>query len=241
MSTPKWWFCWFCAMTILIAGGWAYRHYTPAWQGTGETIIHLPVPLSAFPNHIGNWEGQDQTLPSTTESYMRRNFADDFFNKRFINTQRNLWADLYVVYCASRPSAIRGHRPGVCYVNSGWIQDSTVPDEFTTLTGLKVPCLIHRFHKPPPDYTEIVVMNFYVVSGQLTNSESDLTHKVGRNPNMEGDPAKYVAQVQISSFLENDVREAAADLVDRILYYLPDETGLVRATPDNTPKQLDQQ
>ena len=58
---------------------------------------------------------------------------------------------------------------------------------------------------------------------------------------MEGDPAKYVAQVQISSFLENDVREAAADLVDRILYYLPDETGLVRATPDNTPKQLDQQ
>lgn len=232
IATPKWWICWFCALMILITGGWAYRHYAPAWQGTGQTIIHLPVPLSDFPNHIGNWTGRDEPLPSTTESYMRQNFADDFFTKRYINTAQHMWASLYVVYCASRPAAIRGHRPDVCYINSGWIQDGTEPSQFTTLTGLKVPCLIHRYHKPPPDYTGVVVINFYIVNGRLTNSEDDLTRMVGRTPNTQGDPAKYVAQVEISSFLESDVRAAAADLVDRVLYYLPDETGFVHADPN---------
>ncbi len=228
-SGPQWWLCWFMGIVILLAGGWAYRHFAPAWVGTGQTIINLPVPLSEFPDQVGQWQGSERQIASVTESYMRRNFADDYFSKRFTNKTHNQWADLYVVYCASRPSAIKGHRPRVCYVNSGWIHDSTETSEFTTLSGTRVPCLVHRFHKPPPSYVEYVVMNFYIVSGQLTNSEDEISRMVGRNPNSDGDPAKYVSQVQVSSTLETNVRAAAADLVDMVLYYLPDENGLVHA------------
>jgi hypothetical protein len=46
-----------------------------------------------------------------------------------------------------------------------------------------------------------------------------------------------VAQVQISSLLENSVRNAAADMTELILDLLPDENGIVRAVeyiqPDN--------
>ncbi|GAH88786.1 unnamed protein product, partial [marine sediment metagenome] len=46
---------------------------------------------------------------------------------------------------------------------------------------------------------------------------------------MAGDPARYVAQVQISSVLENSIRTMAKDMTDLVLDYLPDETGRVRA------------
>ncbi len=36
----------------------------------------------------------------------------------------------------------------------------------------------------------------------------------GRRPNISGDPARYVAQVQISSTLEHSARSAASDLVE---------------------------
>jgi hypothetical protein len=43
-----------------------------------------------------------------------------------------------------------------------------------------------------------------------------------------GDPARYVAQVQISSVLENFVRTMAKDVTDLVLDYLPDQNGKVR-------------
>ena len=44
-----------------------------------------------------------------------------------------------------------------------------------------------------------------------------------------GDPARYVAQVQISSVLENSVRSLARDITDLVLDYLPDKNGKIQA------------
>jgi hypothetical protein len=89
--------------------------------------------------------------------------------------------------------------------------------------------LIHRFHKPAPAYEQIVVLNFYILNGQITADESDFSGPLGRRPNISGDPARYVAQVQISSVLENSIRAAAKDMTDLILDYLPDMNGRIRA------------
>jgi len=133
------------------------------------------------------------------------------------------------VYCSSRPGGILGHRPRVCYPGGGWIHDGTEPSQFISTSGKQIPCLIHRFHKPAPTYDQKVVLNFYILNGQITTNESDFSGIFGRRPNIAGDPARYVAQVQISSVLENSIREAAKDMTDLILDYFPDENGEVRA------------
>jgi len=77
-------------------------------------------------------------------------------------------------------------------------------------------------------HQQTVVLNFYILNGQMTADENDFSGPLGRRPNIAGDPARYVAQVQISSVLENFVRTMAKDVTDLVLDYLPDPNGKVR-------------
>jgi hypothetical protein len=220
---------WGFAVIMIILSGIAYRVLASRLKYTAETPINLPVPLSAFPMQIGNWVGSNLSIPSTTKEYMEKNFADDFLSRRYINTITRAWADVYIVYCSSQPGGILGHQPRVCYPAHGWIHDSTEPSQFISQAGRQIPCLIHRFHKPAPLYDQIVVLNFYILNGQLTTDENDFSGLLGRRPNIAGDPARYVAQVQISSVLENSIRNIATDMMDLVLDRLPDENGKVQA------------
>ena len=113
----------------------------------------------------------------------------------------------------------------MCFPAHGWIHDGTVTSEITSSSGRPISCLIHRFHKPAPSFQEIVVLSFYILNGQITLSENDFSGLLGRRPNVSGDPARYVAQVQISSVYENSIRTAAAQMADTILAFLPDQKG----------------
>ena len=239
-KTPLW-FVWVLAVLLLIFAGITYRVLASGLKRIVDTPIVLPVSLSAFPAQIGSWSGRDLPISSTVKEYMEENFADDFLSLRYINSATGAWADVYVVYCSSRPGGILGHRPRVCYPAQGWIQDSTEPSQFVSRTGQQIPCLIHRFYKPAPTHDQIVVLNFYILSGRLTANENDFSSPLGRRPNIAGDPARYVAQVQISSVLESSVRSIAKDMTDLVLDYLPDKNGKVRAveysnTVDNVVK-----
>lgn len=223
------WFLWVLAVLLLVFAGVTYRVLASHLELSADTAIRLPVPLSTFPLKIGNWVGSDLPIPSTTKEYMEQNFADDFLSRRYINTIVNTWADVYVVYCSSRPGGILGHQPRVCYPAHGWIHDSTEPSQFTTRTGQQINCLIHRFHKPAPAYEQTVVLNFYILNGRITANENDFSGVLDRRLNIAGDPARYVAQVQISSVLENSIRTAAQEITDLILTFLPDQNGKVEA------------
>ena len=74
-----------------------------------------------------------------------------------------------------------------------------------------------------------VVLNFYLVNGHVVTDEKDFTGLMGRSPNIGGREAKYIAQIQISSGYENNVLQAAHDMVERILEWLPDESGVIKA------------
>jgi hypothetical protein len=217
------------AIVLLLCTGLGYREASHL-KHVIETPIKLPVPLNAFPTRVGNWVGSDLSIPTITQEYMRDNFADDFLSRRYINTETNAWADVYVVYCSSRPGGILGHQPRVCYPAHGWVHDGTEPSLFTSQTGRQIHCLIHRFHKPAPAYEQIVVLNFYILNGQITTEEKGFSGPLGRRPNIAGNPARYVAQVQISSILENSIRTAAKDMTDLILGFLPDSNGTVKAS-----------
>ena len=220
------WRNWFLAVIVIVVTGSVYRVIASRLEIITETPITLPVPLSKFPFEIGQWNGKDVPI---TESVLRVAGNDDFVNRLYVNESQNQWANVYVAYTA-RPRTMLGHRPQVCYVGGGWIHDSTEASEVISSAGRSIQCLIHRFHKPAPANREIVVLNFYILNGQLTADESGFSGLGLRTPNIAGTAARYVAQIQISSVLENSVRSLAKDVTDLILDFFPDKEGFVRAT-----------
>lgn len=217
---------WIVAVILLIISGAGYRVLASRVKLVVETPINLPVPLSAFPIKIGSWTGRDIPLSANVQRVAGN---DDFINRLYVNKSDNQWANIYIAY-SSRPRTMLGHRPEVCYVGGGWIHDSTQQSQFVSAEGRAVPCLIHRFHKPAPEAAEIIVLNFYILNGQITNDESGFTGVGWRTPNIAGNPARYVAQIQISSVLESSVRLVAKDITDVVLELLPDSNGKVKAS-----------
>ena len=198
-----------------------------------KTPIELPVPLSKFPDQIRDWVGKDVPIPPNIQRVAGN---DDFLNRLYINESTNQWANIYIAYSA-RPRTMVGHRPQVCYVGGGWIHDSTEASEIVSTFGRGTPCLVHFFHMPAPSHEERVVLNFYIANGQLSNDESVFSGVGWRTPNIAGNTARYVAQVQISSVVENSVRTAARDFTELILDYLPDENGKVRVAEERDTRE----
>lgn len=223
------WLAGVLAFVLLIGAGVAYRVAASRLRWIRDNPPVLPMPLSTIPTQIGSWTGREVPVGPELEEYLRANFADDYVNRQYTDSAAGTWAGVYVVYCSSYPSGLLGHRPDVCFPANGWIRDYRTPTEITTRSGQKIPCLSHQFHKPPPAYEQVSVLSFYVLNGQITLRERDFSGIFDRAPNISGDPALYVAQVQISSALEPSVKAAARDLVDTILTFLPDRHGYVKA------------
>jgi hypothetical protein len=217
------------ALLLLVGTGIAYRAAASGIKGVLDEPIDLPVPLSELPLEIHGWVGEESPIATTTKGYMETNFADDYISRHYVNSAKNLWADAYVVYCASKPAGILGHQPRVCFPAHGWIHDGTTKSQVDLRSGERTECLLHQFHKPAPAYREVFVLSFWVLNGQITLSEDEFSGVFGRRPNISGDPARYVAQVQISSTLEYSARAAARDLIETTLTFLPDKDGQVRA------------
>jgi hypothetical protein len=216
---------WIFAVLLLVSSGITYRVLASRLKLVVDTPVELPISLSAFPKKIGNWAGKDVSIPVNIVRAARN---DAFLNRFFINEVSNQWANVYIAYTA-HPRTMLGHRPQICYVAGGWVHESTMPTNLTSNAGREVPCLLHRFRRPSPETEETVVLNFYIVNGQLTSDERVFSGVGFRTPNIDGDPARYVAQIQISSVFENSVRSAAIDITEQVLDFFPDENGKVRA------------
>ena len=219
------WFVWILAVLLLISAGITYRVLASHLKLVVSTPVRLPVPLSYFPEQVGDWVGQDVPIPANIKRVAGN---DAFLHRLYTNKLNDQVANIYVAY-TSRPRTMLGHRPRVCYVAGGWVHDSTQQAKVVSSGGREFPCLVHRFHRPAPESEETVVLNFYIVNGQLTSDEDVFSGVGWRTPNINGDPARYATQVQISSALESSVRAAAKDIAELILDFFPDENGKVRA------------
>jgi hypothetical protein len=216
---------WILAVFLLISSGITYRVLASRLKLVVGTPVELPVPLSVFPKTIAHWVGEDVPIP---QNIQRVAGNDAFLNRLFINDLSNEWANVYIAYTA-HPRTMLGHRPQICYVAGGWVHESTEQTKIISSAGREFSCLLHRFHRPSPETEDIVVLNFYIVNGWLTADERVFSGVGWRTPNIDGNPARYVAQVQISSVFENSVRSAAKDIAERVLDFFPDENGKVRA------------
>jgi hypothetical protein len=219
------WIVWMLAILLLLCAGIVYRVTAKQMNLVFDTSIKLPYPLSTFPTEVGNWSGKDVPIPYNIQRIAGN---DDFLNRLYTNEMTKEWANIYIAYSA-RPRTMLGHKPEVCYVGSGWILDSTESSKVISASGTTIPCLVHRFHKPAPDDIKVVVLNFYILNGQITSDESSFSGLGWSAPNIAGNPARYVAQVQISSTVENYTRVVAKDMTGLILEFLPDGNGKVKA------------
>ena len=233
-GTAPVWVAVILAVLLLIGTGIAYRAAASGLRDVLNEPIDLPVPLSELPLDIHGWTGEELPIATTTREYMETNFADDYISRRYMHPEKNVWADVYVVYCASKPAGILGHQPRVCFPAHGWIHDGTTSSELKLRSGERIEVLLHQFHKPAPAYREVFVLSLWVLNGQITLSEDEFSGFFGRRPNVSGDPARYVAQVQISSTLEHSARAAARDVIETILTFLPDKEGRVKAAHGGT-------
>jgi hypothetical protein len=218
-------FVWFIAVLLLISSGITYRVLAYRLNLVVSTPVKLPVPLSSFPKQIGQWSGEDVPIPKNIQLVARN---DAFLNRLYTNKSSNRWANVYIAYTA-HPRTMLGHRPQICYVAGGWVHESSGQTNVTSSEGREFPCLLHHFHRPYPETEATVVLNFYIVNGQITSDEGVFSGVGWRTPNINGDPAHYVTQVQISSVFENSIRSIAKDIEEVILDYFPDENGHVRA------------
>jgi EpsI family protein len=214
---------WACiaAILLLFSSGAAYRLVSSHLNSITNKTIRLPVALKNIPNQIGRWHGTEVTIPENIQQIARN---DDYLSRRYVNNL-NEWANVYIAYSA-RPRTMLGHRPEICYVGSGWVHDSTDRTTITCSDGRSVTCLLHRFHMPAPRYSEQTVLNFYIVNGYITIDEGDFSGLGWRTPNIKGDPARYVGQIQTSSALESSVFSAAGEIIPHLLTAFPDSNTL---------------
>ena len=176
----------------------------------------LPVPLKDIPLQIGDWQGEGIPLSETIQKVAG---IEDYLNRIYRN-ESGQWANVYIGYTATPRTMLR-HKPTVCYPSNGWEHVTSDETVIKCEAGTEVPALIHRFQMPR-SANEVVVLNFYVLNGQATNDEKTFNALRYRTPNISGDIARYVAQIQISSVLENSARAAAEEMAELFLDYLPE-------------------
>jgi EpsI family protein len=180
--------------------------------------VKLPVPLQKFPENIGPWRGKDVRIPELIEQVAAN---DDYLTRTYTNAETSEWVNCYIAY-SGRPRTMVGHKPETCYTGSGWMLDESRPVEVATSSGRAIPCNLHRFHMPSMTRPVVYVLNFYVVSGELSDSERSFSGIRWRWPNLDADSRNYVVQVQMSGVSEASVVDAMRDMADAIVEFLPE-------------------
>lgn len=204
------------ACALLIVSGIAYHVVAARLDRLDDNFV-LSVPLKNIPFQIASWQGADVALSEIVQKIAGN---DDYVNRIYRNDSAGRWANVYIAYTAN-PRTMLGHKPTVCYPANGWEHVTTDEIVIKCAGGTEVPALIHRF-RMPRSAGEVVVLNFYVLNGRTTNDQRTFDALRYRTPNISGDIARYVAQVQISSVFENSVRAAAREMAELFLDYLPE-------------------
>ena len=217
-SKIQWVVAVFAAILILLGSRSLYHFFEVCLQTQSSHYISPRILLDQFPYTIGSWEGVDVSI---SETVLKVAANDDYLSRLYVDSVRRLQATVYVAY-TTEPRRMLGHRPRICYVGSGWVHDSTKELAFELSDGLKIPCLVHRFHKGGLDYQDIVVLNYYIVNGSVTSDHKKFSGLRWRRPRVSRGSIDYVAQVQISSVSEAALESLAREFTQDILRHFPE-------------------
>jgi EpsI family protein len=233
MGTVHRWWGSLLAGVVLLAGGWGYRLTAAALSPDLAAQIRLDPPLSSLPLTLGPWQGQDVPVSAGVQRIAQN---DDFVSRSYRSVETGDVVSLYVGYTA-RPRTMLRHRPTVCYPSAGWshLQTRTVevllPASARPSPGrpVSLPALVHAFMRPAAaSEARVLVLNYYVLNGQVTIDENSFWGLRWRDPNPGRNASRYVAQVQLMvpqlgsvETAERIARKFAAASAPGILKLLP--------------------
>lgn len=209
------------AITLLVVAGTVYRVTATQLNAVSKRPVVLDVPLKNFPVEIGDWSGSDIQI---SETVLKVAGNDDYIVRKYVNSSTGQSVNLYIAFSA-RPSTMRGHKPEICYPGSGWMHDDSRKTDVQLDSGRTLTCVIHQFHKPIPATGNAIVLNYYILGGQLVTDEDAFSSLRYRMVNNSRKTQRYVTQVQISSSMENSVMSAASEFSDLIFRYFPKNKG----------------
>lgn len=208
---------WLVALFLLLSSGITYHILATQINAVANRPVRLEKPLSSVSNQIGDWQGHDVEV---SETVLKVAANDDYLMRSYTNASLRASVNLYVAYSA-RPRTMLGHRPSVCYPSAGYVHQETRKIEIVTSSGRRISALLHRFNKPLTGSRDTLVLNFYIVNGAFTTEEKGFSGVAWRTPNIKGDAARYVTQIQLTAVSESVLRKAAAELLEPIVTCFP--------------------
>lgn len=187
---------------VLVVSGVSTRQLSAAVAAQNAEVVELPRPLRSLPLRLGRWVGEEVEVSDGVQRIARN---DDFVNRAYTAAAGER-ANLFVGYTA-QPRTMLRHRPTICYPNAGWSLTHTRTDT-VAVAGREVEVLVHRFLKPGLVEQRCVVVNYYVLAGELTVNEGRFWGPRWRAPKALQGVSRYVAQVQVMAPVMSDAEAA---------------------------------
>lgn len=176
---------------LLIASGAGYRALASRYAGVSRAT---PIPkgtLARFPLQFGEWVGTDVPLDA---AIIKGTDTDDHLNRNYLRRNGAAAISVFIGYGVNIRD-LMPHRPEVCYGGAGWTLADTRKIELNLTDGTPLPCQIHRFRHGALDARQVVVANYYIISGEYCGDVSLLRSKAG---DLRAD-GSYAAQVQVAA------------------------------------------
>jgi EpsI family protein len=115
--------------------------------------------VSAVPQRIGNWTGQDQEVPPSAVALLKPNII---LSRSYVNLDTHERVSLLIVHCKDARD-LQGHYPPVCYVGQGWTMLHTHSRDWN-VGGKLITGMEYRMSTGSFDHiAEIVVCNFMLL------------------------------------------------------------------------------
>jgi EpsI family protein len=188
------------AVAVLLTAGTAYR-LAADYYGRDPQSAALPAgALDRLPLELSEWFGREIPMD---ERIIKATDTDAHLNRAYlrgVGERVGLW-----IGYGARMRDLLPHRPEVCMPGAGWTPDDRRVVDVPCADGTMLPAQIHCFHRGGLDGERIVVLNFYIVDGQLSPDVALLRAQAAR---VASGP-RYSAQVQINAMPTDGSIESA--------------------------------
>ena len=176
------------AAFMMVIFGAAHRSLTTLLSIPENFSSMPPDALDEFPMQINQWVGVEEPLD---EAVIEATDTDAHISRRYYryDSPQEVW--LYIA-AGKRARDLMPHRPEVCYIGAGWTLTNNDSRELSLDSGTVLPCNIFQFTKGTLNPKKIVILDYYIVDGQICRDISLLRSKIWRGSGY----VDYVIQVQ---------------------------------------------
>lgn len=175
---------------ILLLSGAGY-HVLAAKLDGPDTAVSLPAGmLTRLPLNIDGWSSEELKIQ---EAVIDATDTDDHISRIFREEATGRVVVLFVGYGLAARDLLP-HRPEVCYPGAGWVAVERKVMPLDMSSGIEWSAQVHRFRRGALNQERVVVINYYLIDGDVSPEVSGLREKAAEFHR----DWRYIAQVLIS-------------------------------------------